>query len=156
MSALEDFAARARGNAGRYVGCAPDQALVYGCEDVVEEVHASRSIETAEVAAFVEIVCDREGLDAPVVTATRRRGSVAASADLESESMCITGRTTTVATVLHEMAHLMSGSGGHGPLFRDQLVGLLRRHADVQQAALLHSLFTAVGLEMGPWSASTR
>jgi hypothetical protein len=38
-------------------------------------------------------------------------------------------------TLLHELAHFM-GSFGHGPVFRENLAALLRRHLSIQHALI--------------------
>ena len=55
--------------------------------------------------------------------------------------------------VVHEIAHLTAGSPGHDGLFRAELVGLARRHIGIEYAALLHSLFRGVGLDIPQWQA---
>jgi hypothetical protein len=66
----------------------------------------------------------------------------------------VRGKTTTTATVLHEIAHISVGVDSHGVLFRDELIRLARAHISIDYAALLHGVFSTAGLEMSPWAAS--
>lgn len=158
MSSIADLAALAAASAGRYPRCATDQALVYGCEDVLESQCPSRTFDRTEILDFLEGVCESEGIDAPRVGRLGRDSSarrhIVATADVDSEEIRFGSKGATVSTVLHELAHLTSGMDDHGVLFRDEFVRLLRRHCDVGQAAMLHGLFTGCGLEMSPWPAS--
>ena len=58
-------------------------------------------------------------------------------------------------TILHEIAHVSIGVESHDIMFRDELIRLTRAHISVEYAALLHGVFTGVGLAMSPWPAST-
>lgn len=158
MTSIADLAALAATRALGYPRCATDQALVYGCEDVLESQYPSRTIPHGDIGDFVEVVCESEGIDAPLIgrlgrVSSARRHTVA-TADIEAELIRFESTGATVSTILHELAHLTSGMDDHGVLFRDDFVRLLRRHCDVGQAATLHGLFTACGLDMSPWPAS--
>jgi len=159
VTSPREAAALAATRAGAYRRCSQEQALVYGCEDVLAEQLPSRLLSADELDGFVRAVCESEGMDVPIIEdLVGRRGratTVVATADLEAEVVRFAAGAT-VATVLHELAHLSADRDDHGVLFRDELVRLLRRHADVGQAAMLHGLFTGVGLEMSPWPASSR
>jgi hypothetical protein len=155
MSDVATFALEAVANARRYTGCSDEQALVYSCEDIVDREIPSRSLNATDVAEFVELVCDADGIDAPIILERITRGRVVASSIVEEGIICINRRTTNVATVLHEMAHHSGRVDDHGPLFRDELIGLLRRHLGVEYAAFLYQIMIHSGLEMSPWPASS-
>ena len=155
MSDLALLIQHARDRSSEYTGCSTEQALTYACEDIVEAEYGSREITSDEYTQWMQSVCDREDLDLPAVQVTRTSRTIAASASLESHSICVRGRRTTTATLLHEVAHLACGAQTHGVLFRDEFVRLVRFHISVSYAALLHTLFSSVGLEMSPWQAST-
>ena len=151
IAVLTDAAHR---RAGEYTQCSQEQALTYACEDIVEAEFGSREISSREAEEWVTSVCDREDLDTPSLMIARASKTTAASASRESHSICVRGRRTCTATLLHEIAHLSCGVDSHGVLFRDEFVRLARAHISVSYASLLHTLFTAVGLEMSPWQAS--
>lgn len=154
MNDISGLVTRAQGIVASYAGCSPEQALVYACEDVVEGEIGSRVIASREVEAWIENVSHREDMDTPAVLVARLSRRTSASANDQEHSICIRGTSTTVATVLHELAHLSAGSDSHGVLWRDEYTRLSRAHISVTHSALLHSLFVAVGLEMSPWPAS--
>ena len=160
MTSIADMASLAAAAAGAYRRCAPEQALVYSCEDVLESHVPSRSVAADDIAEFVFVVCESEGMDIPLVGPLRRGSSTrrrtVATADIDADEVRFESRGATVTTILHELAHLASGMDDHGVLFRDEYVRLVRRHCDVDQAATLHGLFVACGLEMSPWPASAR
>lgn len=149
----DDLVAAVRLRADAYARCSTEQALTYACEDVLETIIASRALAVGDVDDFIARVCDAEDLDPPTVSLRRRR-AVVASADLDGNSICLDRGEITVATVLHELAHLACRVDSHGVMFRDTLVALCRRHAGVEHAALLHWLYTESGLEMSPWASS--
>ena len=144
----------AQQRAGQYPRCSPQQALTYACEDIVESELGSRAFVSKNLEQWVDAVCQREDLDTPRIVVARASSTTQALASVEEHAMCIRGKSTTAATVLHELAHLSVGIDGHGVLFRDEYVRLCRAHISVDFAAMLHALFVAVGLEMSPWPAS--
>lgn len=160
MTSIGDLAALAREHAGRYPRCPEQQALVYGCEDVLESQFPSRAVDDTEITRLVQDICESEGMDVPTIGRLRRGSSsgrrTVATADVEAEEIRFESTGASVTTILHELAHLTSGMDDHGILFRDEFVRLLRRHCDVGRAAMLHGLFVACGLEMAPWPASAR
>ena len=132
----------------------PEQETVYRCEDLVESAIGSRALDSRLVSHWLERVCEREDVDLPGIVVLRAAPVLLASADADSHSICLRGRTTTAATVLHELAHLTCGTDSHGVLFRDEFVRLARAHISVEWAALLHRTYVEHGLEMSPWPAS--
>ena len=155
MSELSVLVEAARRRAHEYSMCSPEQALTYACEDTVESEFGSRELSSIQAETWLTSVCDREDMDIPTLHITRASDNILASASHESQSICIRGRRTSTAILLHEIAHLSCGVDSHGVLFRDEFVRLTRAHISVSYAALLHTLFAAVGLEMSPWHASS-
>ena len=155
MSDLSSYLELVGARRAAYPTCPDQQALVYACEDVVDQELGSPVVPKDRIADFIGRICRSEDIEAPSI-AHARSGSVRASADPEGWTICINGRDTTSSVLLHELAHLTVGADSHGVVFRDELVRLVRAHVSVQHAAMLHSLFTGVHLEMSPWEASTR
>jgi hypothetical protein len=136
-----------------YPKCSYEQGLVYACEDVVDITLGSPVVDSQVAQGFVDSVCHREDIDPPQILRGRSQ-KARATADLDSWTICVQERNTTTSVLLHEIAHLSVGVDSHGVLFRDELVRLLRAHASVEHAALLHSLFLRLSLDIGPWGAS--
>lgn len=146
---------RARARQSAYPQCSEEQALVYACEDVVDHELGSPVLGGTSLQDFVLSVCHRENIEPPFIR-HHRNPAVQASADLDTWTVCMTRRTITTSVIVHELAHFSVGIDSHGVLFRDELIRLLRSNVSLEHAALLHSLFTHVGLEMSPWPASGR
>ncbi len=144
----------AQERAQHYTRCSSEQALTYACEDIVERELGSRIFVSKDINEWVDAICQREDLDTPHIEVARATPRLQASTHLNEQVICIRGKETTAATVLHELAHLSVGIQGHGVLFRDELVRLCRAHLSVEYAAMLYGLFTGAALEMSPWPAS--
>lgn len=155
MSDVAALVEAAQRRAHEYSQCSAEQALTYACEDIVESEFGSRDVPSDEAENWLTQVCDREDIDVPALHIARASSATAASASLEVHTICIRGRRTSAAILLHEVAHLSCGVDSHGVMFRDEFVRLARFHISVSYAALLHTLFSAVGLEMSPWQASS-
>lgn len=154
MTQLDQFVSLAREAAKAYPRCSREQASVYACEEIVEHELGSRLIASSELDNWLVEVCSREDIDAPNILITRASKRSLASADTDTNTICIRGKNTTVATVLHEIAHVIVGIDSHGVLFRDELVRLCRFHISVDYAAMLHNVYNGIGLPMSPWPAS--
>ena len=154
MTHLDQFVSLALEGVGTYPRCTHEQARVYACEDVVESELGSRLMASSEIDKWLIEVCAREDIDAPNLVIARASSKSLASADTETHTICIRGKNTTVATVLHEIAHVIVGVDSHGVLFRDELVRLCRFHISVDYAAMLHNIYLGIGLPMSPWPAS--
>ena len=155
MTDLDHYVQRAHARRDAYPKCPDEQALVYACEDIVDETLGSPLLCDTDLRDFVFSVCHRENIEPP---ALMRRNNVhaLASTDVDTWTICIYRQTTTTSVILHELAHLSVGINSHGVLFRDELVRLSRAHISVEHASLLHTLFCHVALEMSPWQASAR
>lgn len=156
MTDISALAERVASIADTYARCDREQALVYACEDTVEHELGSRILGTTEAGRWLADVCEREDVDPPEMICAPSFGRVKASVDIDARVVCIRRSRTTTSTLLHELAHLTCGADSHRELFRDELVRLTRAHVSIDHAALLHALFTASGLNVGPWPASER
>ena len=154
MNNLDQFVARALLGIKSYPQCSREQASVYASEDVVEQELGSRPIPSQDIDGWILEVCAREDIDVPHIQVSRASARSLASVDMDTHTICIRGKSTTVATVLHEIAHVIVGVDSHGILFRDELVRLTRFHISVEYAAFLHNLYLAMELPMSPWPAS--
>ncbi len=154
MTSLLPFIEAAHLRAGEYSRCTPEQALVYACEDVVEKELGSRELPSAEAEGILEKICHAEDIEIPRVLIARKSTSARALTYIDENVICVRGKSTTMATLLHELAHAVVGAESHGVLFRDELARLTRTHISISYAALLHSVYSGVGLEMSPWPAT--
>lgn len=154
MTDMALLISRATDLSASYPGCTDEQALVYACEDVVDQELGSRTMASREAGEWIADICHCEDMDPPVITVSRPSRVTRASANDSENSICLRGASTTVTTIVHELAHLSSGSDSHGVLWRDEITRLTRAHVSVAHAALLHALFVGTGLEMSPWGAS--
>jgi hypothetical protein len=154
MTALQSFIEDAQLRAGEYKRCTAEQALVYACEDVVEQELGSRDIPSSKAASILEEICHAEDIEVPQIMIARKAQSSSALTYIDENVICIRGTTTTMATLLHELAHAVVGAESHGVLFRDELARLARKHISVSYAALLYSVYSGAGLEMSPWPAT--
>ena len=153
MSSIEDFARVAGEGAHLFRTSEPESALVYSVEEVINAELGWAELRGPRLAEFVDAVSEAEGIDSPEIAYVRSSGAVLASADREHHLIAFRGRTTNAGVVLHEIAHLTTGSLTHGVAFRDEYVRLVRRHVGVEHAALLHGIFVAAGLAAAPWES---
>jgi hypothetical protein len=153
MTDIDVFVQQVHERVLAYPKCSREQGLVYACEDVVDTTLGSPVIDSRNARDFVDAVCHRQDLDPPEILRGRSQ-KMRATANFDSWSICVQERNTTTSVLLHEIAHLSVGVDSHGVLFRDELVRLMRAHASVEHAALLHSLFLRLDLDIGPWGAS--
>ena len=155
MTELHEYVERVQKRRNAYLRCSDEQALVYACEDIVDIELGTAPLDESQLQEFVFSISHRENIEPPFVVNTHTRRT-RASADLDSWTMCVSNRSVTTSVVLHELAHFAVGIDSHGVLFRDELVRLVRAHVSLEHAALLHTLFHQVGLDMSPWAASAR
>ena len=154
MTSLQDFIDAAHIRAGEYKRGTAEQALVYACEDVVEQELGSRDIPSSEAASILEEICHAEDIEVPRILVARKAKSSLALTYIDENVICVRGKKTTLATLLHELAHAVVGAESHGVLFRDELARLTRKYISVTYAALLYSVYSGAGLEMSPWPAT--
>lgn len=154
MTSLQPFITAVQNRASEYANCTGEQALVYACEDIVENELGSREIISAEATAILEDICHAEDIEIPQLLIARKSKSSLALTYIEENIICVRGKSTTMATLLHELAHAVVGAESHGVLFRDEFARLARKYISVSYAALLYSVYSGVGLEMSPWPAT--
>ena len=154
MTSLQPFIDAALHRAGEYTRGTAEQTLVYACEDVVEHELGSRDIPSSEAESILEEICHAEDSEVPRILIARKAKSSLALTYIDENVICVRGKTTTMATLLHELAHAVVGVESHGVLFRDELTRLTRKYISVSYAALLHSVYSGTGLEMSPWPAT--
>jgi len=121
---------------------------VYAAERVVDET-TRRFATMAEVKEFVEHVVDDDWFYDTYPAARGRYPIVESRSSSASFSVCAgdviaignSPHHRTAAVVLHELAHFATASAdGHGPIFRNAYLKLVRRHmgfyawADLEQA----------------------
>lgn len=153
MTHISELVAQARSGSAAYPGCSSEQALVYACEDVAQIHHPTRLLDKSQVVDTVTRICTHEDVDVPEVEFGRRRARCTASFEPISRTVTFHGSSPSLADVIHETAHVVSGSGDHDAEFRATLVRLSRRWAGVEHSSLLFHLLAGVGLQMEPWSA---
>ena len=154
MTSLQAFIDAAQVRAGEYKRGTAEQSLVYACEDVVEQELGSRDIPSSQAASILEEICHAEDIEVPQVLIARKAKSSLALTYIDENVICVRGAKTTMATLLHELAHAVVGAESHGVLFRDELARLTRKYISVSYAALLYSVYSGAGLEMSPWPAT--
>lgn len=154
MTSLHSFIDAAHHRANEYSHCTDEQALVYACEDIVEKEFGSRNIPSTDAESILETICHAEDIEIPRILIARKAKSALALTYIDENVICVRGQSTTMATLLHELAHAVVGAESHGVLYRDEFARLVRRHISVSYAALLHSVYAGTGLEMSPWPAT--
>lgn len=130
-----------------------EQSLVYAVEHVVERVMPSRALTSlTDARSWLDAVCEAEGWDTPELQRIRStKWSGVASA--EWNVIGLTANATTL-TLAHELAHVTCRAHGHGEVWRDQFVHIVREHVSVQHASLLHTLYNRCNLQTGQWRLS--
>jgi len=141
-------------HAQQHAGSMPlEQALVYAVENTVEQVMPSRVLTSLDDARqWVDRVCEIECWDTPEVQRIRST-KWAGVASHEWNVIGLSARAT-VLTLAHELAHVTCGAHGHGEVWRDRFVEIVRDHVSVQHASLLHTLYSRMQLEIGQWRLS--
>lgn len=134
----------------RYPRCSREQALVYACEDVAARHAPLRVLSRAEAVEFVAHVCTEEWVDVPHLEFGRHRTRCTGWADRSTHTIGIHTSRPGVGLLLHEISHLVSRADNHDAEFRLVLLRLARRHAGIQHAGLLRSLFAGSGLDTDP------
>ena len=126
------------------------QATVYAIEREVAYHLPSQVIATKDAFAWLDRVCETEGWDTPMVDRIRST-KWAGVANAEGNVIGISGSSTTVLTLAHELAHIVCGERGHNECWRHAFVNIVRDHISVQHASLLHTLYERFQLQSGQW-----
>ena len=150
MTHITELVDEAVRGARRFARCSHEQALVYACEDVAQRHEPLRVLTRADTVGFVANVCLEEDFDIPHVEFGRRRVRCTAWADHTTHTVWFGSARPSVGVVLHELSHLVARGDGHDSEFRFTILRLMRRHAGIQHAGLLRSLFIGTGLDNDP------
>lgn len=153
MTHISELATRAQRTADLFPKYPREQALVYACEEVAERECPARLLSPTEAEAVIGQICLAEDIDAPFVEFGGRRSGCIAWTLHDARTVGFKGRSTTMHSVVHEIAHLITGHDLHDAAFRHELVRLARAHLGIEYAALLHALFGRMGLQQSPWDA---
>lgn len=151
MTHISELVAEATAAAPRWGRCPREQALVYACENIADRECPTRVLD--DVRGFVERACLEDDIDVPNLEFRPLQRRCEGLAEHTSRTLTFPRRSVPLQVVVHEMSHLLAPVDGHGLLFRDEMVRLARRHAGIEHASLLHSLFRGVGLDVSPWVA---
>lgn len=147
---IDALAARVREHATRF-RCEPDDGLVYAAEDIVTEQLGARLMDRHDVDGFVHDVCSLHDINIPRVAVEPSSSRVIGLAAVDDHLLCLARKSSSVLTVLHEIAHFLAVNDGHGRRFRGAFTTLVREHVGVEHASLLHTLYKSVGLDIAPW-----
>ena len=102
-------------------------------EAVLESRLPTKVLNLKEAQAWLETIAHAEDIDPPIVLKARLSKDIEGVAVYDNHAIFVRDSTPTQITLLHELAHFM-GSFGHGPVFRENLAALLRRHLSIQHA----------------------
>jgi hypothetical protein len=95
VTSLQDFIDAAHIRAGEYKRGTAEQALVYACEDVVEQELGSRDIPSSEAASILEEICHAEDIEVPRILVARKAKSSLALTYIDENVICVRGKKTT-------------------------------------------------------------
>jgi hypothetical protein len=110
-----------------------DADEVARAEAVLESRLPTKVLNLKEAQVWLETIAHAEDIDPPIVLKARLSKNIEGVADYDNHAIFVRDSTPTQITLLHELAHFM-GSVGHGPVFRENLAALLRRHLSIQHA----------------------
>lgn len=110
-----------------------DADEVARAEAVLESRLPTKVLNLKEAQAWLETIAHAEDIDPPIVLKARLSKNIEGVAVYDNHAIFVRDSTPTQITLLHELAHFM-GSFGHGPVFRENLAVLFRRHLSIQHA----------------------
>lgn len=108
-----------------------DAQRVARAEAVLEKELPTRRLTLAEAKEWLERVAHAEDVDPPLLIKMGLPRCVKGALLVDDHAIIVPNNTPSQLTLLHELAHAM-GCVGHGPNFRDTLIGLLRQHVSLQ------------------------
>ena len=114
-----------------------DANEVAQAEAVLETLLPSKVLNLKQAQAWLETIAHAEDIDPPIVLKARLARRIEGRAVYDNHSIVVRNSKPTQITLLHELAHFM-GSSGHGPVFRENLTALLRRHLSIQHALIFN------------------
>ncbi len=112
-----------------------DADEVARAEAVLESRLPTKVLNLKEAQAWLETIAHAEDIDPPIVLKARLSKNIEGVAVYDNHAIFVRDSTPTQVTLLHELAHFM-GSFGHGPVFRENLAALFRRHLSIQHALI--------------------
>ncbi len=112
-----------------------DAEEVARAEAVLEARLPTKVLNLKAAQAWLETIAHAEDVDPPIVRKARLSKEIEGVAVYDNHAIFVRDSTPTQMTLLHELAHFM-GSFGHGPVFRENLAALLRRHLSIQHALI--------------------
>ena len=112
-----------------------DADEVSRAEAVLEARLPTKVLNLKEAQAWLETIAHAEDIDPPIVLKAQLSKDIEGAAVYDNHAIFVRDTKPTQMTLLHELAHFM-GSFGHGPVFRENLAALLRRHLSIQHALI--------------------
>ena len=112
-----------------------DADEVSRAEAILESRLPTKVLKLKEAQAWLETIAHAEDTDPPIVLKARLSKDIEGVAVYDNHAIFVRDSKPTQMTLLHELAHFM-GSFGHGPIFRENLTALLRRHLSIQHALI--------------------
>ncbi len=112
-----------------------DADEVARAEAILEARLPTKVLNLKAAQAWLETIAHAEDIDPPIVLKARLSKDIEGVAVYDNHAIFVRDSTPTEMTLLHELAHFM-GSFGHGPVFRENLAALLRRHLSIQHALI--------------------
>ena len=112
-----------------------DADEVARAEAVLEARLPTKVLNLKKAQAWLETIAHAEDTDPPIVLKARLSKDIEGVAVYDNHAIFVRDSKPTQMTLLHELAHFM-GSFGHGPIFRENLTALLRRHLSIQHALI--------------------
>ena len=112
-----------------------DADEVSRAEAVLEARLPTKVLNLKQAQAWLETIAHAEDIDPPIVLKARLARRIEGLAVYDNHAIVVRNSKPTQITLLHELAHFM-GSSGHGPVFRENLTALLRRHLSIQHSLI--------------------
>ena len=112
-----------------------DADEVARAEAVLEARLPTKVLNLKKAQAWLDSIAHAEDIDPPIVLKARLARRIEGLAVYDDHAIVVRNSKPTQMTLLHELAHFM-GSFGHGPVFRENLAALLRRHLSIQHALI--------------------
>ena len=112
-----------------------DADEVSRAEAVLEARLPTKVLNLKQAQTWLDSIAHAEDIDPPIVLKARLSKDIEGVAVYDNYAIFVRDSKPTQMTLLHELAHFM-GSFGHGPVFRENLAALLRRHLSIQHALI--------------------
>ena len=112
-----------------------DATEVSRAEAVLEARLPTKVLNLKQAQAWLDSIAHAQDIDPPIVLKARLARRIEGLAVYDNHAIVVRNSKPTQITLLHELAHFM-GSSGHGPVFRENLTALLRRHLSIQHSLI--------------------